>query len=453
MSTYDRNRLRRLRRQAGRLNRMMEDGSIDGLSPRKRSRLLRRIRSLYDGLCGVVSEATLKHILAASAVLVLGLSACGGGGGGPTGDADADTGSDVATDTDTDAGDPPVDPVPDGDEDPAVDGDEDPAADGEEDAVEDGEEDVPVDTGLDAGMDADAEDAVDVGVDEGVSTITPAFATATRDPFSMVHVASYVSLPELADLDGDGDLDMMVGLGDLYGGEVLYYQNTGTATSPTFGTAVRDAFSISITGVLAAPALGDIDGDGDLDLFTGESDAYSTGTIEYRQNTGTATSPAFASPVSNPFGIAGLTSTFHFPELGDIDDDGDLDLFLGDRDGNILVLRNTGSSTAPAFGAPAVNPLGLTAVTYIAAPTLGDLDRDGDPDLFVGEEGGNFQYFRNTGTATSPAFTTAVPNPFGLTAVDQWAFPDLADIDGDGDLDLFVGEYDAYVEFFENTAI
>ncbi|MBW2262429.1 MAG: VCBS repeat-containing protein [Deltaproteobacteria bacterium] len=457
MSIHDRNKLRKLRRHAGRLNRMIGDGSIQDVTPRGRSRLLRRVRDLYEGLCGVVSEITLRHILAASAVLVLGVSACGGGGGGPTGDADTDTGSDVAVDMDagdlTDPAEEPVsDAVLDGDEDPVPDGEEDATPDGEDDPVLDGEEDAEPDTGTDAEMDPDADDAVDVGVDEGVSTITPSFATARRNPFSMVLGASYVGLPELADLDGDGDLDMMAGVGDITAGGIMYYENTGTAGSATFGSPDVGPFSITITGVFAAPALVDIDGDGDLDLFTGESDTY-TGSIGFRRNTGTSTSPAFAAPVTNPFGISGLTDSFYFPELGDIDGDGDMDLFLGERDGDVLLLRNTGTSSSPAFAAPVTNPLGITAVTQIAAPALGDLDRDGDLDLIVGEEGGDLMYFQNTGTATSPAFATVVANPFGLTSVDQWAFPDLADMDADGDLDLYVGEYDGYMQYFENTAI
>jgi hypothetical protein len=268
----------------------------------------------------------------------------------------------------------------------------------------------------------------------------------------MVLGSSYVGLPELADLDGDGDLDMMAGIGDVYGGGIMYYENTGTASSPTFGTPVIGPFSITITGLVGAPALVDIDGDGDLDLFTGESDS-TTGSIGFRRNTGTSTAPAFASPVTNPFGISGLTDTFYFPEFGDIDDDGDQDLVLGSEDGNILVVRNSGSATAPTFGTPAVNPLGLTSLYRISAPALGDLDRDGDLDLMVGEERGNLVYFENTGTAASPAFASARSNPFGLAAVDRWAFPDLADMDADGDLDLYVGEYLGYMEFFENTAI
>jgi hypothetical protein len=74
---------------------------------------------------------------------------------------------------------------------------------------------------------------------------------------------------------------------------------------------------------------------------------------------------------------------FYFPEFGDIDDDGDMD-------GDILVLRNTGSSTAPAFGAPATNPLGLSSLYRIPAPALGDLD------LMVGEHDGYMEFFEDT---------------------------------------------------------
>jgi len=262
-----------------------------------------------------------------------------------------------------------------------------------------------------------------------------------------------VGLPELADLDGDGDEDLLTNALDGYSsGDLIYHQNTGTATSPAFAAAVTNPFGSTVSGYIAAPALADIDDDGDLDLFMGEASPYGLA-ITYQENTGTATAPAFGTPITNPFGITGVTGEVVFPEFADIDDDGDLDLFTGNVYGEIWFYRNTGTASSPAFAAPALNPFGLSSTYYLAAPALTDLDRDGDMDMLVGEEGGDFQYFENTGTAGSPAFATPRGNHFGLTSVYDLAFPDFSDIDDDGDMDLFVGEYYGDILFFRNTSI
>ena len=95
---------------------------------------------------------------------------------------------------------------------------------------------------------------------------------------------------------------------------------------------------------------------------------------------------------------------------------------------------------APAFAAPSTNPFGLADVGFRAAPAFADLDGDGDLDALVGNSLGNTLFFRNTGSAVAPAFAAPSTNPFGLADVGSQAAPAFADLDGDGDLDAFVGE-------------
>lgn len=188
------------------------------------------------------------------------------------------------------------------------------------------------------------------------------------------------------------------------------------------------------------------DGDGDLDALFG---AFSGDTIFFR-NTGTSSAPAFAAPSTNPFGLANV-GPLSSPDFVDIDGDGDLDAFLGARDGNTRFRRNTGTSSAPAFATLSVNPFGLTAVGGSSHPTFVDIDGDGDFDAFVGEFAGSTIFFRNTGTSSAPAFAAPSTNPFGLADVGSGAHPAFADIDGD--LDAFFGELFGRTVFFENLDI
>ena len=88
-----------------------------------------------------------------------------------------------------------------------------------------------------------------------------------------------------------------------------------------------------------------------------------------------------------------------------------------------------------------------------STPTFADVDGDGDLDLVVGENLGNLDFYENTGTASAPTYTvrTGTANPFnGIDAV-RFSAPTFADIDGDGDLDLVVGEQNGNLDFYENT--
>ena len=194
---------------------------------------------------------------------------------------------------------------------------------------------------------------------------------------------AYHNAPAFGDLDADGDLDMLLGT---WRDEIRYVRNDGSATTPRF-TLVDSAYVEITRGSNATPTLGDLDGDGDLDLVIGES----SGALNYYENTGSASNPNFEF-VSDEYGDIDVGRR-SFPKLRDHDGDGDLDLIVGTESDGIRYFRNDGGSGSPDFVEadgffPAPDELPL-----FSTPEFGDLDGDGDPDLVVGAGGGGLYYF------------------------------------------------------------
>ena len=279
--------------------------------------------------------------------------------------------------------------------------------------------------------------------------IAQSFAPPQVNPFGLDTIKGYISAPAFADLDGDGDLDLLVGesySANDYNTAMQYFENTGSATNPQFGAPIANPFGLDSVYLLAMPAFADLDNDGDIDLLVGEY----YGAMKYFENTGSQTDPQFAAPVVNPFG---LDSTYYaFPAFADLDGDGDIDLLVGELYGSMKYFENTGSASSPQFAAPQTNPFGLDS-TLNAFPAFSDLDGDGDFDLLVGEYYGAMQYFENTGSSTAPQFASPQENPFGLVSTYVFALPAFADLDGDGDIDLLVGEYYGAMQYYENTVV
>jgi hypothetical protein len=276
--------------------------------------------------------------------------------------------------------------------------------------------------------------------------------------------------PAAGDLTGDGSLDLVVGV---LGG-AFNPVKTSTANLYELDQTAPGVWSIATTHVLdgidlgaeTIPAFADIDGDGDLDLVVGtkiEPDNPKTGGLYWFENAGSRTAPAFRLR-----GHLNVLSVFHqAPALGDLDGDGLPDLVVGQFQDAVAWYHNTGKSGADRFvlvdSAVVRLPRGSNGV-----PELYDIDGDGDLDLFVGDAGGRIAFFRNDGTRQAPHFVLvsddylgkrvgrrAVPrfwkhvlivgteqggrdSIFGVR-LPPYAAPAFADIRGTGRPDLFVG--------------
>ena len=162
------------------------------------------------------------------------------------------------------------------------------------------------------------------------------------------------------DIDGDGDLDALVGEG---AGNINFLLNVGTSTTAIFNLSPDTApFGLSDVGGFSVPSFADIDGDGDFDAFVGESD----GNINFFINVGTSTAADFnLSSTTAPFGLSDIGG-FSFLSFADIDSDGDLDAFVGEDDVTINFLNN-----GPCKSSHKINHVQLTQDLFMTNEELG----------------------------------------------------------------------------------
>ena len=225
------------------------------------------------------------------------------------------------------------------------------------------------------------------------------------------------------DVDGDGDLDLATGNfgDDNAGGPNRVYLNQGGRLQPS------PAWSSNEWDATESVAWGDVDGDDDLDLAVGNNNEDSGGQpnrVYLNQGLDGQGNPQLSLAWS-----ASETTNTHSVAWGDVDGDGDLDLAVGnDGQSDRLYLNQGGGLQSSAAWSS-----NSTGKDFTKSVAWGDVDGDGDLDLAVGNQDSNKVYLNQRGGLQS-SLASWSSSETNFTNSLAWG-----DVDGDGDLDLAVG--------------
>ena len=250
----------------------------------------------------------------------------------------------------------------------------------------------------------------------------PASATFTRQ--DIAGGLAYPVAVHVADIEGDGDPDVMVTTRDA--NQVLLFENGGSGDVPVFGNRVIDG---ALSGAVSVYT-GDLDGNGKLDIVAAGENGNQ---ISWYRNNG-ARPAGFDrrfvrnGPVPDPaLDYAKSVNT------GDVDGDGDVDVIFGSEQENVI-----GWYENQNRGGAWVEHVLAADADHAKFVTSSDVDRDGDLDILAASSDNyTVEYFENDGNA-APTFTRRLITNTAVGARSVHA----ADFDSDGDIDIATASRD-----------
>lgn len=238
------------------------------------------------------------------------------------------------------------------------------------------------------------------------------------------------------DINDDGDLDLF--WGDIFNTNMYLFQNNGTVEVSNLEWATQD-YLPAITFGFNHPSFADLDNDGDLDMIIGVANSADIDNLLLYRNIGSSSLAVWQLETNNLISTFDLSSN-SVPTFGDLDGDNDFDLLVGNISGNITYYENIGTNKFPSFQF-VTSEFEAIDVKLSSIPYLFDFDNDNDLDLFVGTGYGRIEYWENVGDKNNFSFQQVTNQLAGIKR-DQLATPRLADLNNDSIVDLIVGEWD-----------
>lgn len=274
------------------------------------------------------------------------------------------------------------------------------------------------------------------------------------------------------DEDGDGAIDLL--LGDVSYGNIRRLLNDGTTASghiiaPDDSTFPSYNVPIDLP-VFPATFYLDLNNDGKGDLIAAPNDptvAVDQNCIWYYQDTSSNDTVKFELKNKSQFmnNMIDL-GTGAYPTFVDYNGDSLLDMVVGNygyyindstRGAQLALFENIGTAELPVFELVDRDYLQLSSVTIAGnklvgiVPTFADIDNDGDQDLFFGDSTGTIKFYENMAAQPGDsALFVLNTNTFGGIDVDGFSAPFFYDANGDGVLDLLCGRSGGTIHYFEN---
>ncbi|MCT4664867.1 MAG: T9SS type A sorting domain-containing protein [Flavobacteriales bacterium] len=296
----------------------------------------------------------------------------------------------------------------------------------------------------------------------GVATMTEQIFTFPNNKPIDVQLFPLV---KFIDLDKDGDQDMLVtpnsSNNSVTKNSVWHYKNTGNEIVPQFDFQEENYLQKDMIdiGKFSIVRLFDFDQDGDKDLFVSSGERFDASknfisSIYYYKNIGNNITPKFKQ-ISNDFGgfLSKNIGLQLAPSFGDLDSDGDFDIIMGNKNGQVIYFENTTNNAAPSY---IYNNSLFNSVNVgvSSKPFLYDLDGDFDLDLLVGEKDGNINYYENTGTQSNPQFSlNPDTNKFGgIDLVDNFGngYTDPTIVEMNNKMHLIIGTAERGIHVFDS---
>jgi hypothetical protein len=230
---------------------------------------------------------------------------------------------------------------------------------------------------------------------------------------------------------------------------IWFYENTSSTEEVHLNLVQKNVLLDEMieVGSGAHPVFFDYNKDGLMDLIVANYGYYITGgnfnsQLALYENVGTLTEPLFEW-ISDDYAGLGLLNFDNniIPTFGDIDNDGDQDMLLGDSNGKIHLMKNIEINGEANFFMNSVNYLDIDVGSF-ASPFFIDLDRDGDLDLIIGSRQGQIFHYENQGDANEANLVLANDTLGNINLTDpiyNTAYTTPTIIDTDNGYELFVG--------------